>query len=90
MTRMASSRVVIVVGALAEDTPSRIAATDAEVHPAAGQLVQHGQGRGGDRRLAGGRVGHAGPEPQTSGRLAISVSSTYGSRHRTCESNSQP
>ncbi len=53
---------------LAQHPTGGVAAADAEVHPAVGDLVERGQQRGGHRRLAGARVRHAGPETQPRGR----------------------
>ena len=76
---------------LAEDAPRGVAAADAEVHPAAAQLVERRQRRRGHARLARRRVRDAGARAAAARcAWAMSVSSGYGSRHRTCESNSQP
>jgi hypothetical protein len=43
MTRIASSVLAIVIGGFPEDATRRIAAADAEIHPAVADLVEHGQ-----------------------------------------------
>ena len=67
MTRIASSVWASVIGRLAEHAPRRVAAPDAEVHPAVRQLVERGQRRRRDGRLAGARVRDARPEAQPLG-----------------------
>ena len=54
---------------LAENAPSAVAATNAQVHPSARHLVEHRQRRRGYTRLARRRVGDAGPQAHALGRL---------------------
>ena len=53
---------------LAEHASRRVAPADSQVHPPVRQLVERGEGRRGDGRFAGPRVGHARPETQPLGR----------------------
>ena len=54
---------------LPEDPPRRVATADAEVHPAARELLKHREHARGDGGLAGRWVRHARPEPHPLGVL---------------------